>query len=99
MIMDGLVKTSVAEVTNVIGGMGQYSADPASDGMSVEVRWFPPSHLTAGQRVTEAYALIRRLIVAGFWVADKTSYWSGNISDVLADGQPAWIGRSEEVRA
>jgi hypothetical protein len=90
--MDGLVRTTVAEVEAAMGSSATYSAGPASDGMSVQVRWYP-SGASIAARTRAAYALISRLNAAGLWVADTETYWNAQAADLLADGKPVWIGR------
>jgi hypothetical protein len=89
--MDGLVKTGVADVASVLEGT-HWSADPASDGMSVEVRLFLPD-ASAGTHLRSAFEVIDRLSDAGFWTADTETYWTANVADRLADGKPVWVGR------
>lgn len=90
--MDGLVKTEVAEVEAVLGRR-RYSAAPAADGMSVEVRVYGLEG-PAVKRLHAAFEVTDRLRAAGYWVADTGTYWSADVCDIIADGKPVWVGRA-----
>jgi hypothetical protein len=93
MTMNDLARTTVAEVKAAMGSMAAYSAELASDGMSVEVRLFLPD-ASAGTHLRSAFEVIDRLNDAGFWTADTETYWTANVADRLADGKPVWVGRA-----
>lgn len=90
--MDGLIKTEVADVEAVLG-RAWCTAEPAADGMSVEVQMYGLEG-SAGKRLRAASEMIDRIRAAGYWVADTGTYWSATAADLIADGKPVWVGRT-----
>ncbi len=90
--MAASIATLEAEVRRILGR--NYTVKPASDGTSVEVRSFAPRRNVHGA-LNEAFAAMDRLKAAGMWAAEPETYWNADVANLMAEGHPFWVGRTD----